>query len=183
MNELCNRYAMAFLELAKEEGNVEKYREEILSIYNALIENKNFTKLLSSKVISRDEKISIIDTVLNKNSESVINYIKVIFDNGRSNYLVKILKETSFKFDSYLNIERGIIYSAIPLKDDEIKKIKKAIEENVNKRCEFQNVIDKSLIGGIKVVLKNDIYDASINTQIEKLRTTLLKKGDISNGN
>lgn len=178
MNELCNRYAIAFLELAKEEKKVEEYREEILTILGALNENLDFPKILNSKVIPKEEKLEVINTVLSKNSETVVNFIKVIFEHGRSAYLRKILKETSYKLDAHLNIERGIIYSAIPLKEKQIEEITKAIEKNTSKRCEFRNVVDSSLIGGIKVVMKNDIYDASVNTQIENLRETLLKKGD-----
>jgi len=178
MNELCNRYAVALLEIAKEQKTLEKLREEVSSFSNALKENEEFLKILSSQIISKEEKLQVIDNVMKDYSETLIDFVKVIFQHGRSNYLLKIFKETWFKFDEALNIERGVVYSSIPLADNQLSKISEVINKRTGKRCELRNLIDKSLIGGIKVVLKNDIYDASIKTQIEDLRDTLLKEGN-----
>lgn len=178
MNDLYNRYALALLDIAKEENKVKEYREEILSFKMVLKENPRLIKLFSSYNISIEDKNHLIDELSKYFSENIINFIKVILKNDRAYFLYSIFKETLMRFDDYLLIEQGTIYSTIPLTKKDIEKISLAIEKNTHKKVVLKNVIDKSLIGGIKVVLKNDIYDASILSKVNALKETLLKKGN-----
>lgn len=178
MNELFNRYAFGLLQVAIEEDKVSDYREEIVILRTVLKENKEFIKLLGSTQLEDDEPYKLIEKNFSKFSPDIVSFMKVILKHGRSHYLYEIIKETQFRFDDYLNVERGTIYSRVPLSEKNIEKIKLAIEKHTKKRIELKNVIDEDIIGGIKVVLKNDLYDASIKTNIENLKAHLLKKGD-----
>ena len=92
-------------------------------------------------------------------------------------YIYDILKESLSRFDVYLNLETGIIYSSEPLSIENINKITSALEQKKNKRIELVNEIDKSLIGGFKIKLSGDIYDTSIKTKLENMKK-LLKEGE-----
>ena len=178
MNDLYNRYALALLDIAKEENKVKEYRQEVASFKTVLKENPEIIKILTSYNVTSEEKNDFIDGKLLKlYSESIINFIKVILKNNRGYYLYSIFKETLMRFDDYLSIEQGVIYSTIVLDEKDILKVTQAIERNTNKKVVLRNVIDPSIIGGIKVVLKNDIYDASVLSRVEALRDSLLKKG------
>ncbi len=179
MNDLYNRYALALLDIAKEENKVKEYRQEVVSFITVLKENPGLIKFLDSYNVTSNEKLELIDGKLAKfYSENIINYIKVILKNNRGYYLYSIFKETLMRFDDYLSIEQGIIYSTIPLTNKDMLKVTEAIERNTNKNVVLKNVIDPSIIGGIKVVLKNDIYDASILSRVDALKDSLLKKGN-----
>src|SRR5574344_200204 len=178
MNELYNRYALALLDLAKEENKVVEYRQEVDSLLTVIKQNPEIMKFFGSCYTSEEAKNALIDEKLSKfYSKNVINFIKVILKNNRSMYLYKIFKETLFRFDDYLNIEEGKIYSTIPLSKQDMDRIIEVIERNTDKKIVLTNVIDPKLIGGIKVVLKNDIYDASLVTQVDELESRLLRKG------
>jgi F-type H+-transporting ATPase subunit delta len=178
MNELYNRYALALLDLAKEENKVVEYRQEVDSLLMVIKDNPEIMKFFGSYYTSEEAKNALIDEKLSKYySKNVINFIKVILKNNRSMYLYKIFKETLFRFDDYLNIEEGKIYSTLPLSKKDMDRIIEVIERNTDKKIVLTNVIDPKLIGGIKVVLKNDIYDASLVTQVDELKSRLLRKG------
>ncbi|MGP1413590.1 MAG: ATP synthase F1 subunit delta [Bacillales bacterium] len=178
MNDLYNRYAYALLEYSKEENKISTIREELYLLSKTLKTNKEIIDLLDNKTIKIDEKFKIVENVFKKNfSNDLISYIKVIVRNNRSLYLYYIIKETLLLFNDYLNIEQGIIYSSIALTDEEINKIQNNIEVKISKKTQLINKIDTSLIGGIKVVLKNEIFDYSIQNQLKKLREKLLNGG------
>lgn len=178
MNDLYNRYALALLSIAKDENKVQEYRDEILSFNMVLKENPSLIQVFSSYFVTEEEKEKVLDILNKYYSKNLINFIKVVLKNGRAYYLTKIFKESLLTFDDYLKIEQGTIYSTIPLTKKDIEKVILAIERNTGKKVVLKNVIDKSLIGGIKVVLKNDIYDASILSKISALKESLLKKGN-----
>ena len=54
------------------------------------------------------------------------------------------------------------------------KEYEKALEKTLQKRIELRIIVDESLIGGFKVYLKNDVYDASILRKVHNLKKKLL---------
>ncbi|MFA6755009.1 MAG: ATP synthase F1 subunit delta [Bacilli bacterium] len=178
MDSLFNRYALAFLALAIEKDKVSEYREEIKSLYEITKENPELVKFLSTTNIDSDEKKKFIDKNFVSYSSDTIDYLKVILDNNRCFYLKKILNETLFRFDDQLDIERGTIYSTVNLTIEDVNKIKDVLEKNIHKKLELKTKIDESLIGGVRVVLKDDIYDFTIKDRLVSLKETLLKGGE-----
>lgn len=177
MNELYNRYAFALLDLAKEQNKVEDYRNEVISLVTIFKENPASIKFFNSYDISFVEKEEVINRCfLNNYFLEIVNFIKIIVKHGRAIYLYKIFLETLYRFDDYLNIERGVIYSTEELSNKRIAEIEEAIGVNTHKRVQLVNKIDETLIGGIKVVLKNDIYDSSLKGQLKGLKDLLLKE-------
>ena len=80
-------------------------------------------------------------------------------------------------YNTRLDIEEGIIYSTIKLNEDEINKISEALTKRTSKKVELKNQIDESLIGGVKIVIKDRVYDSSIKYKLEQLKSSLIKKG------
>lgn len=175
-NSIFNRYAIALLDLSIEDNKVREYREEIKVLMSVFKENHDFIKLLSSKILSTNEVYSFVDEVFSSCLENIKTFIKVIYINGRIFYLYQIFKETLYRFDDYLKIERGTFYSPDEISDDDYKKIVSKIEEEIKKTLDLKRVIDKSLIGGFKIELKNDIYDTSIKQKIQNLKQELNKE-------
>ena len=175
-NNFYNRYALAFLKIAIEQDSVQEYRKYVKEIVEVLKENKEFLYLLSSKSVSKDEALNLIGKNFKDYPEVFVNYLNVIYLNGRFFYAYPIFKETLYRFDDYLKIERGTIYSSKPLSEEVVKKIENVLEKNINKKIELANLIDKNLIGGFKIILKNDIYDTSVNNQIDNIKKVLLEK-------
>lgn len=49
------------------------------------------------------------------------------------------------------------------------------MSEKENKTIVLRQIIDESLIGGIKVQINTRVYDDSIKNKVEKLRSKLLE--------
>lgn len=91
--------------------------------------------------IDKEERYKIIESVLKKFDQEIVNYIKIIVKNNRAYYLTKILKETIYRFDDYLNIEEGKIISATELSDEQVAKIIEALEKNLGKRVSLKELL------------------------------------------
>lgn len=178
-NNLYSHYALALLEASKE-GKYDLFslREEINVLTQIFKKESRLTRFLSIKTISLDEKYQVIDNVFKDFNHLLVNFIKIIVNNNRATFLYDIFKESLKQFDAYLSIEKGIIYSSKKLSDENINKIKKALENKINKKIELINEVDESIIGGFKITLDNSIYDTTVNTRLEKMKETLLKGGN-----
>lgn len=178
MNDLYSRYAIAFVELAKESKlDLYSLRNETNVLTQIFKKELRLTRFLSVNSIKLESKYEVIDNVFKDFNHLLINFIKLIVSKNRSTFIYDILKETLKELDSYLTIEKGVVYSSAKLSEENLNKLKKALEKKINKTLDLTNVVDKSIIGGFKICLENSIYDSTINTRLNKLKETLLKGG------
>lgn len=178
MNDLYSRYAIAFVELAKESKlDLYSLRNETNVLTQIFKKELRLTRFLSINSIKLESKYEVIDNVFKDFNHLLINFIKLIVSKNRSAFIYDILKETLKELDSYLTIEKGVVYSSTKLSEENLNKLKKALEKKINKTLDLTNVVDESIIGGFKICLENSIYDSTINSRLNKLKETLLKGG------
>ena len=172
---LFNRYAIALLSLSIDLNEVDSFRDEIKQITVILKNNRDFADILTDSNYTLDEKFKIIDKIFASTREQIKTYIKLIVRNGRGFYLYDIFKETLYRFDDYLNIEEGVFYCVSSMKNEDIKKAIKAVEKKLNKRVECEIIRDETLLGGFKLVVKDNVFDASLQTRLARLRESVKK--------
>lgn len=178
MESIATRYANALYSLALENNAVLSYREEMRLISNLIDENEEFENVLGSTFLSKKERTTMIDKTFSKVvNESIIKFLKIIVENNRATSIRKICKEFISLCNKYLNIEEGIVYSTSLLNKEEIDKIALAIAKKENMKVELVNRINPSLLGGIKVIVHDRIYDGSILSRINSLKKNLLDEG------
>lgn len=176
MDSLANRYASALLDIALEENKNQQYRDQIKELVDSFSESDELLALLKSSFVSKEEKKSLFNEML-KGIElvKICDFINVIIDNSRERFLLEILREFIAISNAHDNISEGIIYSTTKLSKEEINKITKSIEEKLHKRVNLHNRLDGSLIGGIKVIIDEHVYDGSIKNKLKNLKQQLEK--------
>ncbi|HOZ02265.1 MAG TPA: F0F1 ATP synthase subunit delta [Bacilli bacterium] len=178
MNEIAASYGLALFSLSKEQDIVEKRQKEVKELRNILKENVDFITILDSSFLSLDERTEIIDKNFSGIDEDIKNFLKVICRNNRATFILEILD----CFNSYCNehrgIKEGILYSTIPITEDDKHRIEEKIAQLEKCSVELINHIDPSLIGGVKVLINSHIYDGSISGKIENIKNSLLGKED-----
>lgn len=177
MNDsIDNRYALALFSLAKEDNKVNEYQIEIKNINKIFNENVDFLNLLKSEFVSVNKRYEVIDKVLSNYSSTSKNFIKILIQNHRLNNYKSIFTSFNSLCNEENNVMEGIIYSTEVLSEDKINTIAMALSKKNNNRVELINKIDKGLIGGVKVVINNHIYDYSINSELNNMRLKLNRR-------
>lgn len=69
--------------------------------------------------------------------------------------------------------EQAVIYSAFPLTDAQVQGLKDKLEARFQSKLDFRVVEDSSLIGGIRVVVGDNVLDRSVKSSIEKMKQAL----------
>ena len=176
MNELTSRYAMALFSLKRDSNELIKTQEEVKELIKIIKEDKEFVFLLDSHHLSKDERLEIVDKVFFSIDEQIKDFIKIIVENNRAMYLLQIFEDFNSLVNDYRGVKEGLVYSAMALNEEQLQKITSTISKKENKPVELKNVIDPTLIGGVKVVINDHIYDGSVKHHIEHMKLTLLKK-------
>ena len=176
MLEIAQNYASALLSLAIDDNKVIAYQEEVKELRKIIRDNPDFLLLIESRFLSVKEREENAEKLLSNFSTDVVNFIKIIIKHNRVNYLVDILDAFNSLCNENRDIVEGLIYSAFPLEEKTLLKIKKKISEIENHEVDLIPRIDPSLIGGVKVVINSHVYDGSIKNQLEKMQIDLLRK-------
>ena len=176
MLEIAQNYASALLSIAIDENKVADYQKEVKELSKIIRDNPDFLLLLDSRFLTVSERKDKVSEILVNFSTDVINFIKIIVEHNRVSYLEDILQAFNTLCNEKQDIVEGLIYTAFPLEEKTLLKIKKKISQIENHNVDLITRIDPSLIGGVKVVINSHVYDGSIKNQIEKMQIDLSRK-------
>ena len=176
MLEIAQNYASALLSIAVEDNKVIEYQKEVKELTKIIKDNPDFLLLLDSRFLTVNERMEKVSEILVGFSNDVVNFIKIIVSHNRVNYLEDILQAFNTLCNENRDIVEGLIYSAFPLDEKTLLKIKKKISQVEHRDVDLITRIDPSLIGGVKVVINSHVYDGSIKNQLEKMQLDLYRK-------
>ena len=176
MLELAQNYASALLSLAIDDNKVIDYQKEVKALRKIIKDNPDLILLLDSRFLGVEERMGNVETLLKGFSPDIINFIKIIVKHNRVSYLDDILEAFNSLCNENQDIVEGLIYSAFPLGEETLLKIKNKISQIENHEVDLIPKIDPSLIGGVKVVINSHVYDGSVKNQLEQMQISLLRK-------
>jgi F-type H+-transporting ATPase subunit delta len=70
-------------------------------------------------------------------------------------------------------VKEATIYSAFPVDDAQRKALIEDLEARFKTRLTAEVVVDQSLIGGVKIVVGDQVLDTSVRGKLESLRLAL----------
>lgn len=171
MAVVANRYVKALMESAKSKEENAMYEKGLKEISNLFESNENFKNVLLNPRIENQEKLNIIKEIFPEcNNEIFDNFIKLLIDEKRINIVEDISNEYTKLYDSLNKELKMKIITAMKLDDEQINElISKYKELYKADTVEYELEIDETIIGGIKVIVGNKIYDNSVKTQIQDM--------------
>lgn len=167
---IAKRYGQALFELSNESGDLSKRGQEIELMVNAFNEDKDFLVILNHPKLSKKEKIQLIQEIFNgKVDDNLIGFLVLAIQKNRQESIVDILKYTLAKIEDFNGYVTAYVTSAIPLSDKETKLIKDKLEAQTGKKITLENHVDKSIIGGLFIRIKDRVVDNTIKTSLHRM--------------
>ncbi|PLT31700.1 F0F1 ATP synthase subunit delta [Peribacillus deserti] len=172
---VAQRYAVALFQIAKEQNLLVQFEEELRTVRTVFSQNSELQGFLSHPKITIDQKKQFIQSVFGGASAGVQNTLMLLVERHREN----IIPEVAEDFIHLANEERGEaeakVYSVRPLTDDERQAINSAFAKRVGKQSLIiENIIDRTLLGGVKIRIGNRIFDGSVSGKLQRLEKQLL---------
>ncbi|WP_151733722.1 F0F1 ATP synthase subunit delta [Paenibacillus tengchongensis] len=174
---VAGRYAKALYNTAAESGIILEVEEQLKSVVQALDADPEVKRFLQSPRISQSDKLQVLRTSLKgKLSSPVMNTVELLVQRSRTDILADLL-------DSYIKIEgdaQGIgdasVYSAYPLSQAEQDQVAAEFSVLTGRKIRVTNLVDRSLLGGLKVIIGDTLYDGSLAGKLERLEKSFNDK-------
>ena len=176
-NAIARRYAKALVQLAAEEGAVDRFNGELAKIEELFSANPELGSILSNPAYGIEAKLATLRDVADKLSLSVTirNFLLLLQERSRITCLPAISGCYSVLADEISGVIRPVIASAFPLDDGRIAEIKAALEKSTGRKVVPQMEIDPALIGGVVTKIGDKVLDGSVKTQLLRIEDILQK--------
>ena len=102
-----------------------------------------------------------------------LEFLKIIINNNQSNELLKVIKKFDYLSESHLGVNKVDIITATKLSEQALHDLSQTISGILNNSPLINNITDPDIIGGMKLRVGNNIFDNSVNYQINQLKKTL----------
>tara|TARA_R110002095_G_scaffold78106_3_gene67212 strand:+ start:5985 stop:6587 length:603 start_codon:yes stop_codon:yes gene_type:complete len=167
-------YAKAFLGSIKESDRDSAIKEFTEFLNVAITDNPAFGKILKSRSLNKDERLSLIDRVVAPHaSELLTNFLRVLVRHERLDLLEQIFSQISKQRDSETGKKAVVVRSAFELSDDTLTSIKQRLSDTLGFSPVIKTSIDQSVIGGLVIQVDDTVYDGSLRTRLKQLRGRL----------
>ncbi len=170
---IARPYAEALFHVAKA-GNLKLWSESISEMVQLAGHPDVKTFVTNPKVPKQqisDTFLSLVTT--NKGSPELKNFISMLVENDR----LILLPEISEQFHALKNAEEGAadaeITSAFELNDAQVRDLVATLEKKFGRKLNPWVTVDNSLIGGVRVVVGDQVLDTSVRAKLQKMHTAL----------
>ena len=106
--------------------------------------------------------------------EAAKNFLKAVIDNGR----ISVLPEIASQFRALKNAESGssdaTVFSAFALEAATLADLLTTLEKRFDKKLNLKVELQPELIGGIRVVVGDEVLDTSVKARLEQMKTALV---------
>lgn len=172
--EVAKIYANALLLSVVEKGMIDVGYDQFKSFKELVAKDKTLVHFLASPQVLDENKKSLIRDVFSSRIEKLfVEFLVVLVNKNRVNFLPEIIDEFTRLIEAERGIGRVSVITAVPLIEDERIKLKDRMQKKTNLDIILEEKVDPSIIGGMIIILHNEIIDGSIshglNTVEEKL--------------
>lgn len=169
------RYAKAFFEAAKENNLLDTLKADIQFVMDICTQSGDFILLLESPVVKASKKAKLISSIFKESvHELTLKFLFLIVDNKREVHIPGICRNFLALCRKDQNIQSAVVVTASPMSEEIIRKIGAILEKELKTKVELTTKVDEEIIGGMIIRLDDTQYDASVATQMKKIRQSLL---------
>lgn len=167
------RYARAIFELAKEEGQVDQWTERLAAVRDVLA-RKEVQGVLANPSIAvgrrQDAAAALVEPLAGREGA---NLARLLVGANRLRDVNAIIEEYELLADADAGRVRATATTAVPLTKEDADKLEASLSRRMGARIRLQNTVEPAVIGGLVVRIGDRVFDASVATRLQQLRSRL----------
>jgi F-type H+-transporting ATPase subunit delta len=145
-------------------------------ISNVCKNSTDFILLLETPVVKTSEKSRLISKIFeNKIHPLTLDFLQLIVKNNRETFIPSISRDTLDFIRREKNIKSAVLTTAIQIDQSLIEEVETLLEKELEGKVELTEKVNPDIIGGLILRIDDKQMDASVSTQLKKVKQQLLK--------
>lgn len=172
---VARKYAQGLFAAGAAQHELDALYDEAESLLAYLRQERKLLSFLTAPQIRDQDKERVVrETFTKRVSRTFLSFLLFLVEKHRIGYLDDILDRFIGMVKEHHGILPTKVLSAVPLTGAQRDKLVAKLEKRTGKKIELTVVEDPSLIGGLMVILGNQVIDYSIRHYLRELREHLL---------
>jgi F-type H+-transporting ATPase subunit delta len=168
---IARPYAEALFQSSKDDLNGTSQWLEALA---AVAGNKQLLQFAGNPKVTSQQVFDLVSEVSKAQLTAAgKNFLNTLIDNGR----LEVLPHIAHQFREMKNAQGGssdaVVYSAFPIAASSLGAVAQALEKRFGRKLNLTVQEDPSLIGGIRVVVGDEVLDTSVKARLEQMKVAL----------
>ena len=166
-------YASALFLLCKEENTIDTVAEELCALKQVLAENPEYTKLLDTPAMKKEERLALAEAAFAGFSEYLLNVILILAERHLSSGLPRLCDEFAALFDEERGILRAEAVTAVAMSDEQVKRLAEKLGGSTGRTVLIKNTVDPAMLGGVKLRYGGTQLDGTVRASLDRLVRSL----------
>lgn len=168
---VAKRYADALFQLASENNKEDKLFSELQLVKSVFKDDKKIINFLNHPRVKNEDKMKVIDDAFKQNDQDVINTLKILIERHRIDTITSVVDAFVEQYNEANGIAAANVYSVRALSEEEQANIEASLKTQLHKKSvSINNIVDPSLLGGLRIRIGNTIYDGSISGKLNRIK-------------
>ncbi|QMS85425.1 ATP synthase F1 subunit delta [Candidatus Xianfuyuplasma coldseepsis] len=171
MSYVAFQYAEALFSLALESKQLDSLQE----VYDGFLEaqDSDIHIFLNHPKIKKSEKKEVLKNAIEH--PLFIHFLYVLIDNNRVDLLDDVYRELQTIINNQHKVMYATVYSRVALTKTELENLQTSIGKKHQRTVTLENVVDPSIIGGVRIEYEGHVLDQTINNYLHSLQNDLSK--------
>ena len=172
---IANRYAQSLFQLALEKQVVAEVNTDLEELVKVIETTPELISLLTTPKFSIDRKKQIVAEIFANANPLAVNTFGLLLDKKRVNEIGNLAQSFKQLAAEAQGSSEATVFSTRALTEQEKEEISSSFSKLVGKeKLTITNVIEPSIIGGVRVQIGNYIFDNTVASKLENLKRTLV---------
>jgi F-type H+-transporting ATPase subunit delta len=169
---IARPYAEALYQVARSQ-DVQAVGQQVAALAG-VAGNEDVRQFADNPKVSDDQVFEVVTQAAGiPLSDAMKNFVRAVIENGR----LAAMPEVATQFHSLVNASSGTadatIYSAFPMDDAALADVVSVLEKRFDRKLAAKVEVDSDLIGGIRVVVGDEVLDTSVRARLERMKVAL----------
>ena len=174
-SEVAEPYAQALMSVAQNHQLIDSFSDTLGDLSRLLDESPDFRAFLTSPVINETDKKAVLRRVLGSHeSPYLVNFLLLLVDKRRIIYLAEICEQYLVLYRKITNTVLAEVTTASPLSREQEHRIEDDVKQRTGARSvDLKITVDPDILGGVIIKVGSQVYDASLQGQLRRIRISL----------
>ncbi|MCP4567370.1 MAG: ATP synthase F1 subunit delta [FCB group bacterium] len=174
--QVAIKYSTALFNLVREKNMVDLAFEQFEELDELVRKDDTLLQFLLAPHILDQQKTALLKDVFGGRLDPLfLEFLLVLVNKHRIGYLHEIIEE----FRALVAEARGIVVArvttAVPMTDDARSHLCQRLQTKTSKTVELDEKLDPAIMGGMIVILGDQIIDGSVRNKLSLLKDDLMK--------
>lgn len=171
------RYARALLMFANDAGVAAKVYQEALTLRRSFREVPGLRTAMEKPVMRPEDKLRILSQAAGGEiTVQMQKFFRLVLQEKREKYLMGINQSFIDLYRKQEKIRVGKLTTAVPIKEEEVERIRRIVVEAAGGTAEFATKVDPSIEGGFIFEINTYRLNASVSDQMRRIKQQFIEK-------